>query len=265
MEVRQNGSVSPETLAGLKKVFDGMEFLHQSAQKPWPAPSGGSSLFRDNQETDPYQIGHAVTNSLVGAIDHIQTLSALVGRAGVIPARATFTILRGALENASTAAWLLQPASRDERILRRLRWEWTNMTYRAKAMKLADPGFSLEPDRKQTLLDIGSKRGFSGQKQAQILQRTTFSEIVRAAASAIDEVPEDVAEIIWNECSGVAHGQTWAVLAMADHEQLRESAEGILDLRLTAPDSDLLTTTLLVGIAIITAWNLRAERGNLVR
>src|SRR5205823_6269469 len=55
------------------------------------------------------------------AVDHLHCLHALIADAQLLNMYAPYTLVRAALENASAAVWLLAPASRTERITRRLR------------------------------------------------------------------------------------------------------------------------------------------------
>lgn len=45
-------------------------------------------------------------------------------------------MLRAVLENAAVAVWLLAPASRNERVLRLLRWEWAGAVGEANILGL---------------------------------------------------------------------------------------------------------------------------------
>ncbi len=73
-----------------------------------PDAHRGKSLIGDDA-TAPYQISH-VTWHRIGIAIH--TVKSLVVDASVIHISALFTILRSAMENASTAVWLLaRPAA----------------------------------------------------------------------------------------------------------------------------------------------------------
>ena len=79
---------------------------------------------------------HAVGAALTSSIDHLNTLQALVMQARVLPARAPFTLLRAALENAAVAVWLLAPPNRNERVFRRLRLQWADAQDGQSAVEL---------------------------------------------------------------------------------------------------------------------------------
>jgi hypothetical protein len=64
-----------------------------------------------------YQLGHAALH----AMDHLHCLRALIADGQLLNMYTPYPLVRAALENASTAVWLLAPASRTERIIRRLR------------------------------------------------------------------------------------------------------------------------------------------------
>ena len=80
----------------------------------------------DDAAAHPYEISHAVHSALASAVEHLDALRVLVADAHVVHARTPFTLMRAALENSSTAVWLLGPSSRDERIVRRLRLAWAD-------------------------------------------------------------------------------------------------------------------------------------------
>jgi hypothetical protein len=88
---------------------------------PRSAPPDGSPLKADNNRTAPYQLGHAAWHAISHAVDHLHCLHALITDAQLLNMYAPYTLVRAALENASAAVWLLAPASRSDRITRRLR------------------------------------------------------------------------------------------------------------------------------------------------
>jgi hypothetical protein len=108
----------------LAKIFAMVDKWRERTHAVPTQPVPGSSLSADDAATAPYQLSHMVGGALLSAVDHFDAFRALVVDAQVVHARAPYTLLRAALENASVAVWLLAPSSRDERILRRLRLQW---------------------------------------------------------------------------------------------------------------------------------------------
>lgn len=110
----------------LEAVFALARKWHARADAPDAGPAPGSSLRADDDAAHPYEISHAVHGALVGAVDNLDALRALVADAHVVHARAPFTLLRAALENSAAAVWLLGLSSREDRLLRRLRLQWAD-------------------------------------------------------------------------------------------------------------------------------------------
>lgn len=79
---------------------------------------------------------HTVWRHLSNAVDHLSCLQALFGDAKVIHMYAPFTLVRGALENACGAVWLLQPARRKERLARRFRLAIGDIRHEVQAGEL---------------------------------------------------------------------------------------------------------------------------------
>ena len=69
--------------------------------------SPGSSLFGDDEHSDPYQLSHAVQMCLVARIDHLHTAKSHLLDFHVLPAASLFSLVRGALENFGAAYWML--------------------------------------------------------------------------------------------------------------------------------------------------------------
>src|SRR5688572_8074481 len=82
----------------------------------------GSSLAGDDRATDPYQTSHVMRWCITAAADHLHAVKTLVVDAHVLHVAAPASLARVALENAATAVWVLGPTSREERVIRTLRW-----------------------------------------------------------------------------------------------------------------------------------------------
>jgi len=80
-----------------------------------------------NRAAHPYQVSHAAWAAMVTAANHLQCLreSLVVQKDPTnlqmrLHTHGQCTLIRGALENASSAVWLLESDDRQQRILRRL-------------------------------------------------------------------------------------------------------------------------------------------------
>ena len=99
MTQRRQDQLSSEAQRQLVKIFELVDSWRDRTGAMAPVPAVGSSLRKDDEVTDPYQLSHAVIGALVSAIDHLDAVRALVQDAGILHARAPFTFAaRGAGE-----------------------------------------------------------------------------------------------------------------------------------------------------------------------
>jgi hypothetical protein len=130
----EDGKHLAELLGVLSEVDAWAARTNADASRLRPSPR--SSLRGDDGKAHPYDLSHAVWHSLSHAVDHLGSLRALLGGAKVIHMYAPFTLVRGALENACAATWLLQPPSRNDRLTRRFRLAIADIGNGEKARQL---------------------------------------------------------------------------------------------------------------------------------
>lgn len=250
-------------LGGLCKLIDGLV----ERDKNWRFPEPGSPLFADDQRMPKFEPSSLARLGLIGAVDHLFSIAALL-RGDVLPARAIFTLARGALENASVAVWLLSPNTRAERLKRAILWHAMNIKFREKALDLAtdDPQHAAARQaevqkQRATLLDFADKAGLGpADKNGISNPRVSYEGIVKAASHA---VPMNIgsAELVWNMCSGMSHGQEWAVHNMSDSLELPGSDEHFVHLSLTVKDDSLLAAVWVAVQMCQHAFDLFDTRG----
>ncbi|WP_337825363.1 hypothetical protein [Pseudonocardia sp. UM4_GMWB1] len=247
-----------ETKRRLGEIFAVVELWQRRVSDVATRPEAGSSLAGDDAATDPYQMSHSAHLAMASAVDHLNALQSLVRGAQAVHPYASFTILRAAIENASVPLWLLAPAGRQERVLRRLRLQWGD----AQDFHNVTGG---APDdlasRKAKLQEVGREAGLSQDAIATIAARpVAYSTIVQIAGEANPDLTGDMALFCWRSCSGMAHAKPWATLSVLEQEQIGEVAAGVLDLRVTASDSNLVTMALAGMLMTNAAWGLIDDR-----
>jgi hypothetical protein len=200
------------------------------------SPEPGSSLARDDCDADPFHISHVATSSMAVAVDHLHCLlQYVVSGAGTanlsITTRpwALYSLLRGAVENAATAVWLLAPTERAERLTRRVRLQLQDAIHADEINKL----MKREPDHlTRALIDlapVAAKANFVLPRKGGSVPP---SEVVRKAGASFD-LGADAAMLMWRACSGIAHGDTWAMVSLPSHEILNDPAGAIVNSRVT--------------------------------
>ena len=260
-----SGELSEDTKRALLWIFDAAAGWQARTEGRADDVHAGSSLWKDDEVTSPYLMSHSVRGALVSAVDHLNAFRALVQDAHVVHPRATLTLLRAALENAALAVWLLAPANRNERVLRRLRLQWADFRDGDYASRLFEdePTPRLEA-RQAELVAIARKRGLTDDQVALVAARPVpFSSIVRAATreSRFLQLDERTAMFCWMATSGVAHARQWAGMSPAlQRLKVPGAPDGSQGLVLSASDKML---TMAAGAAtVMTAkgWRLLDDR-----
>jgi hypothetical protein len=180
-------------------------------------PQPGSPMKGDDDRLDPYQISHSCWHSLSHAVDHLHCLQVLVKDAGMIHMYGPYTLVRGALENACAAVWMLQPARRAERVERRLRFATTDIGHGEEARELTgQQGPRTKAERLDQVRQIARRCGVP-EKAA--LRPASYKDIVRTASSG-----DPVIVLTWKLCSGIAHGDFWTTPAAAQMVPMASTA-----------------------------------------
>ncbi|WP_299039964.1 hypothetical protein [uncultured Pseudokineococcus sp.] len=215
---------APSSVPGVpdpQQIFARIRNNFLITQEPSPTVQDGSASAGDDAATAPLHLSHAAWLALTLALDKLEAVRALVEDAHRTQPWAHHTLLRSALEHAATAVWLLAPASRDERIRRRLKLAGHDVYESGRAQELsgvspAPPG-RLPAERYEEIRELARARGFEDPDA--VLGRFSYVKVVREAATAT-ALPADVLELLWMTGSGIAHGRAWATFAMLEHEDV---------------------------------------------
>jgi hypothetical protein len=192
-------------------------------------PAPGSKLAADDAALDPYHLSHAIMSAVGISIDHLEAFRVLTQDARrTQPAH--YTLLRSALEGASTAVWLASPEDAKERRFRRLRLAANDIWESGEAQKLH--GLPRPSGRTTAQLREGLRKLAPDDRDV-LAGHWSYRQVIRAAAENRGIDP-DVAELLWRAESGLAHGALWATLGMLNREQSDSDVPGVVHLRTTA-------------------------------
>lgn len=224
----------------------------------------GSSLHRDDEHSQPFQISHAVWHSIGYAMDHLHGVRRLTLEGThpdfrlVTHPYAVYPMIRSALENASTALWMLGPASRDARLIRRFRSILTDSGNRDTVITLTGAGEGGQRDeRLNKIRPLAERRGLD---EGAYTRWVGNKEIIRGGATFVDFEP-DHAEAMWRMLSGLAHGDLWASMTFTDREQITVSADGeVFTVRATSSISNVSNMTAVAVAATSCAVRLYEQR-----
>jgi hypothetical protein len=163
-----------------------------------------SPLRGDDDRSHPHDLSHTAWRHLSTAVDHLSCLQVLLGDAKVIHKDAPFTLVRGALENACGAVWLLQPPRRKERLTRLFRLAIADIRYEYQAGELM--GQASSQDMQKPIDEVVAIAERAGIEAAAVKKSASYTEIV----SDVDKSsPGSLVLLTWKTCSGYAHGDWW--------------------------------------------------------
>jgi hypothetical protein len=225
-------------------VVTGWEQVVEEPSGPWRVEAG-SDLAGDDDASHPYQVSGAARAAIAAAVSHAGCLrDSIFLWTG--PDRVTarlhpygqLALVRGALENASRAVWLLAPDDRATRVLRRLQQEYAEAReLRGTLEIIGSPPEWTMPARLQELAVLARA---AGADPGLIRSGFGYREITRVAGAQVPSAPQ-VAEVIWKACSAIAHGDMRGTAAYLPGETVGQAAPGVALNRVTA--NVLLTVT----------------------
>jgi hypothetical protein len=216
----------------------------------------GSQLAGDDADSDPYQVSHCARACLNAGVDHLHAAKKLILDVPIIlHANADYSLLRGALENFGTAFWVLHPPQRSVRVERALRWMVKNFKDQDKATAdLGLPKYVPAHVRVEEIVSMAKSAGCNikeirgGYASTHVLQ---YAEEHSMATNPY---------LMWQVCSGFAHGRPWASIAMNAMEITPTEVSGVSRVRFTSDHKRLLAAALPAFQLMNTVVGLFADR-----
>jgi hypothetical protein len=241
-----------------------------------------SPLSTDDQRTHPYRLSHRTWMAITVAVDFLHCLRRSLiqenkeGQVRVLlHSYAQMAMLRGAVENACCAVWLLGPPTRFERVSNRLRLEWKELqpAYRLRELARSQPTRTIE-QRQQQLIDLLIAANLlytarPGEDLRAAAVRTARNELnsngayvhmIRCAGELTPSLSADVAEAIWRMCSALAHGDSTATIGLLDTEVIEQVQPDIKLVRTSPSIRALLHATAIALVLTTRAFELLGTR-----
>jgi hypothetical protein len=246
----EDGEHLAQILSVLRKTEAWAARISATSERLRAAPD--SPLRGDDARTHPYDLSHAVWRHLSNSVDHLTCMHAVLGKASLVPMYAPFTLVRGALENACAAIWLLQPASRRERLIRRFRLAISDIHHEYQAGELmgqAEPHARQKPIAE--VVAIAERADIGG---ASVRKTVSYTEIV---AEVDKDFPGSTILVSWKTCSGFAHGDWWTTKSASRRTQIPgPDLEGIGTYKIEANLSLLKNMTAIAVAQTRRGWDL---------
>jgi len=183
--------------------FQRIDTWHKTGQEPHDA-APGSLLHIADAMTEPHQVSHLIGFLLHTAVDHLHALKSLMADAKAQHTFAPYTLIRGAIEAASTALWIVQDDDPRQVTHRALTLEYMNLGDQRRAVRTVDPDAGYDEERLSRLREVLTRNDLTIQK---VKNGPTVTRIISEAASHFD-IP--TSRLTWQMCSAAAHGRPWA-------------------------------------------------------
>lgn len=241
-----------------------------------------SPLSTDDRRTHPYRVSHRAWMALNVAVDFLhcmrRSLSQELGDDQLnvrLHTYAQMSLIRGALENACCAVWLLGPP-RMERIINRLGLEWKELAPAYRLRELVDTVLprTIE-ERRQQLVQLLLATNFqytirTGDDPAIVAERAArkalnsmdYAAMVKRAGELTPTVGAVVSEATWRMCSGLAHGDASATIGLLGAEFVEQAQPGVNLMRVSAPVRLLSAATAIAVKVTARAFELLDARTN---
>lgn len=185
-----------------------------SAEDPVPSapPEPGSSMALDDLATAGYDpLSSQVSGLLHASHDHLHGVKSIVTDAGALHTYAEYALARAGLECAVLAWWLMESASRRERVTRSLRLFWEETLDAGRALAEAEATQSMVKKRREHRNRVAKANGIPVNATD---GHVAMSPIIREFSKKTG-LP---AMMVYQATSGMIHGRKWAMLALSSVE-----------------------------------------------
>lgn len=191
----------------------------------------GSELAADDRLAHPFNVSPAPWSAITAAVSHLGVLRDSIfqstGPAAIhaqIHTHGQLTLVRGALENASLAFWLLEADQSVERIVRRMQEDWEEVRQLENVRtEIGPPSAKTMVDREREMTNILVKVGGD---PARLKKRPGYGEIVKLVGAS-QPIGARTAFVIWKACSSIAHGELRGLIAYLNKTTVGASVSGM--------------------------------------
>jgi hypothetical protein len=210
--------IAPEDVRQLVTALDALPSLEMRLSQA-ARPRAKSRAEIDGQTAFgriPFDL--ALTATSIG-FDHLAGWHALVTKARTMPTFGSLSLLRGALEGAVLARWLLAPSSTAGRLSRGFGAQWEDYEQRRKfeqdAGSPTEPQGSWKPAKvRRAELERAARRA-KVDREVPPSRTDLFRQFVFPATEGKERSAE-LGRVLYRVLSASAHGYQWAILVVAN-------------------------------------------------
>lgn len=218
--------------------------------------ASGSELEADDKLAHPFTVSPVPWSAITAAVSHLGALrDSLFHVTGPTEVRARIhthgqlTLVRGALENASMAVWLLEDDRSVERIVRRMQEDWEEVRQlEIVRTEVGSPSAKTLADREKEMKDLLVRVGGD---PSRLKKRPGYGEIV-GLVGASQPTGAKTAFVTWKACSSVAHGELRGLVAYLKNTTVETPSTG-MQLNQVTGNIELMTVGGLIAIGTVRA------------
>ena len=249
--------MTPEEDAKLRQLGQALEKVSRWERDVTGSQAGtwqtapGSELEADDKLAHPFTVSPAPWSAITAAVSHLGALRDSIFRSNgpakvhaQIHTHGQLTLVRGALENASLAFWLLEDDQSAERIVRRMQEDWEEVRQlEAVRIEVGSSSAKTMTDREKEMTDFLVKVGAD---PVRLKKRPGYGEIVKLAGMR-QPTGARTAFVIWKACSSIAHGELRGLIAYLENTPVGSSAPG-MQLNQVTGNIELMTIGCMIAI-----------------
>lgn len=216
---------SDDDLSYLLPLFDALApWVGANGPAQLPSVQPGSSIAADDAPLGSWRVSILANSAFSAGVMHVHALAKLIMMAKVVDPYSPWTLLRGALEDFSTSAWLLG-GSRDERRQRALSLWHEDFRNREQyeqdtGKRPTGPNAKTGAQRCEQVKRLADSLGLR-------LQKPVAGDIISAAAGYANLDPR-LTRASWRVASGFAHGRYWPNLNATEPRGVAPMRDGYM-------------------------------------
>lgn len=226
-EAKWHAAIAPAIQSVMDRLQDPTDFQ----------VSAESTFADDDAATDPYHLSHSARWCLNSGVNNLHALKTLVVDDRMLHSAAAYGLARGALENLGAGFWILHSDDRAKRIEHGLRWWSKNFKDQERATRTI-------PNRPPLAMKLNTIEALATAGNCDLTKIRSGYSSTEALTYCDDHSTASRPYLVWQVCSGFAHGRPWANIGMNAMEQRPTEDEQVLLVRLTADHRRLLAVTM---------------------
>ena len=188
--------------------------------------ASGSRMDTDNHLSNPYALSNHLDQLLAVATDHLGATRLFLEGVGGVPAFALYSVLRSAIEASCAGLWLLLHSKQKTRTERLLSFTWANRQDAEGFARRFGKGAPTKLESvRASLNEVKGRQKSLQQFDFEAKRLTSTTDMMIEVQKKLKTEPTLTALVAWSLCSGVAHANSYTIIATHERRQIDEGDE----------------------------------------